>query len=66
MNYKYSWAIVTVLFIALVYASSFFAYRIDLTAEKRFSLNSSTKKLFNQVDDVIKVQVFLTGDLPAD
>ena len=66
LNYKYSWAILTALFIALVYASSFFDYRIDLTAEKRFSINSSTKKLFNQVDDVVKVQVFLTGDLPSD
>ncbi len=66
LNYKYSWAILTALFIALVYTSSFFDYRIDLTAEKRFSINSSTKKLFNQVDDVVKVQVFLTGDLPAD
>ena len=65
-NYKYTWAILTVLFIALVYVSSFFDYRIDLTAEKRFSINPSTKKLFNQVDDVVKVQVFLTGDLPAD
>ena len=53
-------------FIALIYASSFFVYRLDLTAEKRFSLNASTKKLFNQVDDVIKVQVFLSGDLPTD
>jgi len=53
-------------FIAIVFASSFLNYRIDLTAEKRFSLNSSTKNLFKQVDDVVRVQVFLTGDLPAD
>lgn len=65
-KYKYTWVVMVLAFIALVYTSSFFAYRIDLTAEKRFSLNSSTKKLFGQVDDVIKVQVFLTGDLPAD
>lgn len=66
LNYKYSWAIMVAVFIALIYASSFFVYRLDLTAEKRFSLNASTKKLFNQVDDVIKVQVFLSGDLPTD
>jgi gliding-associated putative ABC transporter substrate-binding component GldG len=66
LNYKYTWAILTALFIAVVYASTFFDYRIDLTAEKRFSINPSTKKLFKQVDDVVKVQVFLTGDLPAD
>lgn len=66
MNYKYSWAILIIVFIALVYASSFVDYRLDLTAEKRFSINTSTKQLFYQVDDVIKVQVFLTGDLPAD
>ena len=65
-NYKYTWAILTVLFIALVYASSFLDYRLDLTAEKRFSINPSTKKLVNQVDDVVRVKIFLTGDLPAD
>ncbi|MFP5041480.1 gliding motility-associated ABC transporter substrate-binding protein GldG [Parasediminibacterium sp. JCM 36343] len=66
LNYKYSWALMVVLFIAIVYAVSFVSYRLDLTAEKRFSLNASTKKLLNNVDDVVKVQVFLTGDLPVD
>ena len=66
LNYKYSWAIMVAVFVTLIYASSFCVYRLDLTAEKRFSLNASTKKLFNQVDDEIKVQVFLSGDLPSD
>ena len=66
LNFKYSWAIMVAVFVALIYASSIFFYRLDLTAEKRFSLNATTKKLFNQVDDVIRVQVFLSGDLPTD
>ena len=54
------------LFVAVIYLSSLFFYRVDLTAEKRFSLSSATKTLLKEVDSVITIQVFLTGDLPAD
>jgi ABC-type uncharacterized transport system involved in gliding motility auxiliary subunit len=43
-----------------------FATGFDLTAEKRFSLNESTKKLLGNIDSTINITVFLTGDLPAD
>ncbi len=56
----------TILFISIIYLSSAFFYRIDLTAEKRFSLTPATKTLLHDVDSVITIQVFLTGDLPAD
>ncbi len=66
LNNKYGWLIFIVAFIAIVYASSLVAYRADLTAEKRFSLSPSTKKLLDSLDDVVKIEVFLTGELPAD
>lgn len=50
----------------LIFTSTALRYRIDLTAEKRFSLNQSTKKLLDNVDTTINITVFLTGDLPAD
>lgn len=55
-----------IILLAVIYASTFLNYRIDLTAEKRFSLNESTRKLLNNVDSTINITVFLTGDLPAD
>ena len=54
------------LFIAVIYLSSLFFYRVDLTAEKRYSLTTATKTLLKEVDSIITIQVFLTGELPAD
>lgn len=59
------WGVIA-LFLGVLYLSSFFFYRIDLTAEKRFSLTKPTKHLLEDLDSVITIQVFLTGDLPAD
>ena len=52
--------------IAVIYVSTLFSYRYDLTAEKRYSLTNATKTLLNSVDSVITILVFLSGDLPAD
>ena len=65
-NTKYTWLIMLIVFIAIIYASTLIRYRIDLTAEKRFSLNESTKKLLGNIDTTINITIFLTGDLPAD
>ncbi len=53
-------------FAAAVYISGFFFFRTDLTAEKRFSLTPATKTLLQNIDSVVTIRVFLTGDLPAD
>lgn len=56
----------TGLFVAVIYLSSLWFYQIDLTAEKRYSLTKATKTLLRDVDSVITIRVFLTGELPAD
>lgn len=45
--------------------SSRFHQRIDLTAEKRFSISDPTRKLLQQLKDDIVIEVYLTGKLPA-
>lgn len=60
------WLITLILFPVITYVSSLFRYRIDLTAEKRFSLTTATKKLLHNLDSTVNIKVFLTGDLPAD
>ena len=44
--------------------SNFF-FRIDLTEEKRYTLTQPTRDLLNELDDIIYVEVYLAGDLPA-
>jgi ABC-2 type transport system permease protein len=66
LNNKYWWIVLVIAFTAVIYLSSFFHYRADLTQEKRFSLSRSTKDLLENLDSTITVQVFLTGDLSAD
>lgn len=53
-------------FVVLVYLSTLVFYRVDLTAEKRYSVTPATRTLLQEMDSVITVKVFLTGDLPAD
>ena len=45
--------------------SSKYFFRIDLTAEKRYTLSSETKQLLRQLDAPLYVDVFLDGDLPV-
>ncbi len=41
-------------------------FRIDLTADNRYSLSDATKELLNSFDDVLYVKVYLQGEFPAD
>ncbi len=66
VNKKNNWLALLILLIAVIYVSTLIRYRVDLTAEKRFSLNQSTKKLLSGIDSTVNITVFLTGDLPAD
>lgn len=44
------------------YISSVKFYRLDLTAEQRFSLSDSTKTILRELDDIVYVQCYLEGD----
>ena len=68
MFQKYSNIIVGCLLVGVIYASNAWLHgSIDLTAEKRYSLSDATKKLLDKkLDSAITIEVFLTGDLPAD
>ncbi|MGQ7870983.1 gliding motility-associated ABC transporter substrate-binding protein GldG [Sunxiuqinia sp. sy24] len=50
--------------IVLSYLSGAWFFRLDLTAEKRYSLSPISKQLIQQLDSPIKVDVFLGGELP--
>lgn len=50
----------------LILGSQLFTVRLDLTEDKRFTLSPSTVKMLSETDSTIRVEVFLTGELPAD
>lgn len=49
----------------LVFISSQIYFRIDLTTEKRYSLSESSKKIINDLDSPLFIQVYLKGDMPV-
>lgn len=66
LQHKYGITALLAILIAIVYLSAGLGFRADLTADKRYSLTQATKQLLSKVDTVIEVEVFLTGNLPAD
>lgn len=44
---------------------SFLFTRFDLTDEKRYSISEPTKDFLENLDDVVTVRVYLTGNLPS-
>ena len=51
--------------ILLNIVASFFFFRLDLTEEKRHSLNDTTKDVVKSLNDIAYVKVYLDGDLPS-
>ncbi len=43
--------------------ASFVFFRIDLTADKRYSISDNTKKLMSNLDKDVQINIYLDGDL---
>lgn len=41
-------------------------YRLDMTQDQRYTLNDNTKDLLSELEQPLKIDIFLTGQLPAD
>jgi ABC-2 type transport system permease protein len=65
LQYKYWWAALIILFVAVTFLSSSIHSKLDLTKEKRFSLSKATKNLLSNLDDEVEIEVYLTGNLSA-
>ncbi|MDE3236215.1 MAG: gliding motility-associated ABC transporter substrate-binding protein GldG [Bacteroidota bacterium] len=65
LDKKYGWAILIALFIGIVSISSLYHTKLDLTAEKRYSLSHATKDLLGNLNDDIEIEVYLTGNLSS-
>lgn len=54
-----------VLFLILNFVSYQWTLRLDLTAEKRYSIDSVSRALVRSLDDKLELFVFLKGDYPS-
>lgn len=58
--------VIAFLFIIIInIIGSFLFYRIDLTAEKRFTLSKATRDMLKNLDDIVYFKIYLDGDFPA-
>lgn len=57
--------IAIVITVGLLWLSEFKYVRLDMTEEGRYTLSESTKNVLENLDDTIRVTVYLDGDLPA-
>jgi len=57
--------LVLVAITAINIGARFFYYRLDLTAEKRYTLTPSTKKALANLDDYVYIKCYLEGDFPS-
>ena len=54
-----------IIIVLLNIIGSYVFTRIDLTAEKRYSLSDATKEMLSELDDIVYFQVYLEGEFPA-
>ena len=56
-------ALMAVVLITFLSGMKFF--RVDLTAEKRYTLSRSSRQLLGELDGVVFIRVYLEGEMPA-
>jgi ABC-2 type transport system permease protein len=63
---KYWWVLLLVMLLLINFAVSYLPFRADLTAEKRYTLSTPTKKMLKGMNGQVDITVFLDGDMPKD
>lgn len=65
LNGKYGWLLFLLLLAIINYLASVWHSRVDLTAEKRYTLSEPVKQMLRDLDETVTITVFLAGDMPA-
>lgn len=63
-NVKTFAALLLIVFVANV-LSSYFYFRIDLTEDKRYTIQPVTRDVLEGLDDIVVIRVYLDGELPV-
>jgi gliding-associated putative ABC transporter substrate-binding component GldG len=62
---RWGWMILLPALIGINLLASWLPLRIDLTADKRYTLSAATKNLVQKIEEPITIDVFLQGEFPA-
>ena len=62
---KLSWILLVLAFVIINFLGSIIHTKIDLTKEKRYTINKATSNILQKLEDKVEVIVFLNGDLPS-
>lgn len=62
---KYGWLYALVVLVIINLLAAQWHNRIDLTAEKRYTISEATRSVIQSLKEPVTVTVFLEGDLPA-
>lgn len=65
LSSKYWWIALLFALVLINWVASKIHYRLDLTAEKRYTISAPTKKLLKNLQEPVNITVFLEGDMPA-
>ncbi|MBS9774483.1 MAG: gliding motility-associated ABC transporter substrate-binding protein GldG [Tenacibaculum sp.] len=67
MNKKTRHIIIVLLGLIIInFIGNTFFKRLDLTADKRYTLSNVSQKLINKIDDTLLINIYLEGDFPSE
>ena len=56
--------IALVIILIINYISSNAYFRLDLTADKRYTLSEATHEILDSLDDLVYIEIYLDGEMP--
>ncbi len=56
--------LLAVIIVLLNVLSQYFFFRLDMTSDKRYTLNDATKNILHQLDDIVYIKFYLDGEMP--
>ncbi len=62
---KYGWIVVLAALVVVNFLASKWHSRVDLTAEKRYTISKATRSLIKSLPEPVTITVFLEGNMPA-
>ena len=62
---KFRFSVHIIILILINIIASYLYFRIDLTEEKKHSINDTSLEILKDIDDILYIKVYLEGDFPA-
>lgn len=57
-------ALILIAIILINYIASNVFFRVDLTADKRYTMSAATKDALNSLNDIVYIEIYLDGEMP--